>query len=121
MRVPFLWQMFDSQDPMLRILGQYLRQIGVAINEIALGVPANQTKAENLDAIWMVTQFGASLTDLIVPHQLNRAPVGLIQVEVPLEAGEALNAGKVLVKTSTTTTVTLQCTVDNKKARYLLF
>lgn len=112
---------FLDGDPRERALGKALQQLGDSVNGVTLGTPTDRTRAQQLDATWCVVTFGLALTDKVVGHELGRAPVGLIQVECPLAFGETLIAGQVLFKSSTSTTVTLQCTGANKKARLLLF
>lgn len=102
-------------------VSQFLDDMYRAINRIFPGVPINGEKSENLDGVWLDAQFTAASTNTTFQHRLGRAPVGLIQVEVPLAAGETLAAGQVLFVESSSSTVVLQCTVATKRARVLLF
>lgn len=111
----------ENLTPLISMLNDCLGELFRVVNRIAFGTITDRGKLENFDAVWLVVQFVAASTDLTVQHGLGRIPVGLLQLECPLGPGETLLAGQVLFKSATATTVTLQSTGANKKARVILF
>jgi len=79
---------------------------------------------DNIDGRFLVyTSNSVANTDDTLNHKLGRAPVGLIQIEAPVVAGDTENSGRVYFSDTaapTAMTVILKCTTASKRCVVLL-
>jgi hypothetical protein len=115
-----------TNDPVTSALDQQIDRLFEAINLIGIGpAPALNTsqKAQNLDAILVCYTSNGTGLDQTLNHGLGRVPVGMLNIPVPLTAGESPQPGEVYFgkTTPTSSQVTVRCVALNVRRVFLLF